>query len=53
MFFTDITSSAISSTQFACDAMCVQYVIQSLLHSLQEKSYFFYKEFSYVDHVSY
>ena len=38
----DIITSAISSTQFVCDVMCEQYVIQQFL---QQKNYFFYKEF--------
>ena len=44
----------ISSTQMACDVMCVQHVIQLILHSLQQKkTIFFYKEFFSVHHGFY
>ena len=33
-FFIDIITPVISSTQTACDAMCLQHVIHQLLHSL-------------------
>ena len=40
-FFIDIITPVISSTQTACDVMCVQYVIHYFLYSLQKKIYFF------------
>ena len=40
-FFIDIITPFISSTQTACDVMCVQYVIHYFLYSLQKKIYFF------------
>ena len=45
IFFIDIITPVISSTQIACDVMCVQHVIHWLLHSPQKKPIFFHKEF--------
>ena len=45
IFSIDIITYAISYTQIASDVMCVQYVIQLFLHSLQQNIFFFYKEF--------
>ena len=41
-FFIDTVTPVISSTQIACDVVCVQHEVQSFLHRLQ---FFFYKEF--------
>ena len=40
-YFIDIITPVISSTQIACDVMCVQHIIHKFLHSLQKKIYFF------------
>ena len=40
-FFIDIITTVISSTQTACDVICVQRVIHYVLHSLHKKIYFF------------
>ena len=54
IFFIDTITPVVSSTQIACDAMCVQHVIQSFLHSQQKKNtIFFLKEFFSVDHGLY
>ena len=53
IFSIDIITYAISYTQIASDVMCVQYVIQLFLHSLQQNIFFFYKELFSVDHGSY
>ena len=45
IFFIDIITPVISSTQIACDVMCVQHVIHWLLHSPQKNPIFFHKEF--------
>ena len=40
IFFIDIITPTITYTQFACDIMCVKYVIQLFLHSVQKKTFF-------------
>ena len=44
----DIITFAISSTQIACDVMCVQYVINNFYIVYSKKTIFFYKEFFFL-----
>ena len=44
IFFVDSITLVISSTQITCDVMHVLLGTQKLLHSLQRKKEFFYKE---------
>ena len=45
IFSIDIITYAISYTQIASDVMCVQYVIQLFLHSLQQNIFFSIKSY--------
>ena len=45
IFSIDIITYAISYTQIASDVMCVQYVIQLFLHSLQQTFFFSIKSY--------
>ena len=47
IFFIDIITSVISSTQIACDAICVQHLILYFFY------FFFYEMFFSVDHGFY
>ena len=53
IFFMDIITPVISSTQTGCDVMCVEHVIHQFLHSTWKKSFFFLKIFFSVDHGFY
>ena len=45
IFFINIITPVISSTQIACDVMCVKHVIHWFLHSPQKKPIFLHTEF--------
>ena len=40
-FFIDIITPVISSTQTACDVICVQHILQYILYNLPKKLLFF------------
>ena len=52
-FFVDSITLVISSTHITCDVMYVLLGTQKLLHSLQRKKEFFYKEAFSEDHGFY
>ena len=53
IFFVGSITLVISSTQITCDVMHVLLGTQKLLHSLQRKKEFFYKEAFSEDHGFY